>query len=118
MKVVVKDSEGKIYIYHSINELITMLNAQFDLMNFELVEENKINTRTYKVTNTGNFEVALANDGEYGYFEHNELGDESGGGLWFKDGAIYDYDGVAELPSEVVVELENRGVDIRYLKED
>ena len=40
MKVVVKDSEGKIYIYHSINELITMLNAQFDLMNFELVEEN------------------------------------------------------------------------------
>ena len=41
MKVVVKDSEGKIYIYHSINELITMLNAQFDLMNFELVEENE-----------------------------------------------------------------------------
>ena len=40
MKVVVKDSEGKIYIYHSINELITMLNAQFDLMNFELVEED------------------------------------------------------------------------------
>ena len=42
MKVVVEDSEGKIYIYHSINELITMLNAQFDLMNFELVEENKM----------------------------------------------------------------------------
>ena len=25
--------------------------------------------RTYKVTNTGHFEVALATDGEYGYFK-------------------------------------------------
>ena len=75
-----------------------------------------MDTKTYKVTNTGNFEVALATDGTYGYFEHNELGEELGGGLWFKDGAIYDYDGVYELPSEVVVELENRGVDITYLK--
>ena len=77
-----------------------------------------MDTRTYKVTNTGNYEVALATNGTYGYFEHNELGEELGGGLWFKDGAIYDYDGVYELPSEVVVELENRGVDITYLKED
>lgn len=78
----------------------------------------KMDTKTYKVTNTGNFEVALATNGTYGYFEHNELGDMLGGGLWFKDGALDDYDGVAELPSEVVVELENRGVDITYLKED
>jgi hypothetical protein len=77
----------------------------------------KMDTKTYKVTNTGNFEVALATNGRYGYFEHNELGDMLGGGLWFEDGAIYDYDGVAELPSEVVVELENRGVDVTYLKE-
>jgi hypothetical protein len=77
-----------------------------------------MDTKTYKVTNTGNFEVALATNGTYGYFEHNALGEECGGGLWFKDGAIYDYDGVYELPSEVVVELENRGVDITYLKED
>ena len=26
-----------------------------------------MDTKTYKVTNTGNYEVALANDGEYGY---------------------------------------------------
>ncbi len=77
-----------------------------------------MDTRTYKVTNTGNYEVALATNGTYGYFEHNELGEELGGGLWFKDGAIYDYDGVYELPAEVVKELKDRGVDISYLTED
>ena len=39
MQVVVKDSDGKVYIYNSIEELITMLNIQFDLMTFELVKE-------------------------------------------------------------------------------
>jgi len=39
IQVVVKDSEGKVYIYNSIEELITMLNIQFDLMTFELVKE-------------------------------------------------------------------------------
>ena len=76
-----------------------------------------MDTKTYKVTSTDRYEVALATDGATGYFEHNTLGDLLGGGLWFKDGAIYDYDGVYELPSEVVTELEVRGVDISYLKE-
>ena len=39
MKIVVTDSEGKVYIYNSVEELITMLNTQFDLMNFEIVKE-------------------------------------------------------------------------------
>ena len=77
-----------------------------------------MDAKTYKVTNTGNFAVALATDGTYGYFEHNELGDLLGGGMWFRDGAIYDYDGVYELPVEVVTELEVRGVDINYLTGD
>ena len=77
-----------------------------------------MDTKTYKVTNTGNFEVALATNGKYGYFEHNELGDLLGGGMWFRDGAIYDYDGVYELPVEVVTELEVRGVDITYITGD
>jgi len=38
-QVVVKDSGGKVYIYNSIEELITMLNTQFDLMTFELIKE-------------------------------------------------------------------------------
>jgi len=39
MQVIVKDSEGKVYIYNSLEELITMLNRQFDLMTFEIVKE-------------------------------------------------------------------------------
>jgi hypothetical protein len=72
---------------------------------------------TYKTTNTTNYEVSLGNTGTYGYFEHNTLGDESAGGLWFVDGELVDYDGVYRLPKEVAVELKNRGVDTSYLKE-
>jgi len=71
----------------------------------------------YIVTETDNFEIGITDDGKNGYFEHNEFGDELGGGLWFKDGAIYDYDGVFNLPDEVVVELKKRGVDISYVQE-
>ena len=35
-----------------------------------------------------------------GYFEHDDLGE--GGGLWFTDWELVDYDGVYELPEEVV----------------
>ena len=27
-------------------------------------------------------------DSSYGWFEHNEDGDEDGGGLWFEDGSL------------------------------
>ena len=74
--------------------------------------------KTYKITSFEGFEVAISTDGKYGYFEHEELGDILGGGLWFRDGAIYDYDGVFELPVAVVNELENRGVDISYITGD
>jgi hypothetical protein len=72
----------------------------------------------YKITETPNYEVAIATDGKKGYFEHHELGDEHGGGLWFDDGALRDYDGVPYLPREVSIELEKRGVDISYLSEE
>jgi hypothetical protein len=73
---------------------------------------------TYKLTETENYTVGLNNNGLGGYFEHNKLGEELGGGLWFENGAIYDYDGVYKLPTEVANELESRGVDISYLKEE
>ena len=69
----------------------------------------------YKVTNTENYEVRLNNDGLHGSFEHVRLGEESGGGLWFNDGMLTDYDGVFSLPGEVADELEVRGVDVSYL---
>jgi hypothetical protein len=48
------------------------------------------------------YQIQISPKTKYGWFEHNELGDESGGGLWFDRGmCLIDYDGVYELPSEV-----------------
>lgn len=73
---------------------------------------------TYTVTETDNFEVGINNNGESGYFEHNRLGDELAGGLWFEGNKLYDYDGVYKLPAEVQDELINRGVDVSYVYTD
>ena len=68
---------------------------------------------TYKITKTKNFEVGINLLGSYGYFENNKYGEEVGGGLWFEDGALVDYDGIFELPLEVANELKNnRGVKV------
>ena len=46
------------------------------------------------------------------WFEHTELGEDGGcGGLWFEDGHLIDYDGVFELPIEIVRALETLGFD-------
>ncbi len=50
---------------------------------------------------TKDFEIKVDTTTGYGYFEHNELGDECGGGLWFINNALTDYDGVYELPKQV-----------------
>ena len=42
-------------------------------------------------------------------FEHNELGDEYAGGLWFKGKNLVDYDGVYALPKEIQQWLINNG---------
>lgn len=70
------------------------------------------------VVHTENFEVGIHDDKRRGYFEHNELGDECGGGLWFHDGALIDYDGVYELPREVIRTLAANGIDVEYCNED
>ena len=52
---------------------------------------------------TDNFTVEIFDDRpERGYFEHNLLGDECCGGLWFEGKNLIDYDGVFELPKEVI----------------
>lgn len=58
---------------------------------------------------TKNFTVEIDTRANYGYFEHDELGDECGGGLWFADGELTDYDGVFALPSEVASILRQHG---------
>ena len=67
---------------------------------------------------TTNFELRIDTDAGYGYFEHRELGDECGGGLWFMGDPpteLYDFDGVAELPSEVEDALKAAGYSIEVI---
>ena len=64
---------------------------------------------TMKVT-TDNFTVEIFDETPLrGYFEHEEYGDEYGGGLWFKGKNLVDYDGVFELPKEVIQALRDLG---------
>jgi hypothetical protein len=62
-------------------------------------------TKDYNFTTrlgTQNYDIGIDPKALYGYFEHNELGEDSGGGLWFdKHFNLIDYDGVFQLPSEV-----------------
>lgn len=66
---------------------------------------------------TENFEIGLQDpnpegDG-YGWFEHDEYGDEYGGGLWFKYGELVDYDGISGyLPKEILDALEYLGFNV------
>lgn len=62
-----------------------------------------------KIINTKKFEMKIDTNAQYGFFEHNELGDECGGGLWFEGLELVDYDGVYELPKEVREALKAEG---------
>jgi len=65
-----------------------------------------------KVTRVGKFEVMVDSTAQYGYFEHEDYGDECGGGLWFEDGSLVDYDGVACLPGDVARGLRDMGFTV------
>jgi hypothetical protein len=54
---------------------------------------------------TENFTLLL--DGQRGMFEHRETG--CGGGVWFEYNVLMDYDGVFQLPKEVIDTLRDNG---------
>ena len=58
----------------------------------------------------GNWMVDISPTTQYGYFENVKTG--SGGGLWFDGPELVDYDGVFELPKDVVDMLEGAGYDV------
>lgn len=61
-----------------------------------------VSKEVQKTIETLHFTIELFTD-LTGYFEHNERGDDWAGGLWFDPfKELVDYDGVFELPSEVV----------------
>jgi hypothetical protein len=71
-----------------------------------------------KVLHTAKFEVGIhpLSEGmphQHGWFEHTHYGDEFGGGLWFKDRVLVDYDGIGGyLPKEVLDALEAEGFNV------
>ena len=73
----------------------------------------------FKTTCTKNYMIGVNDYNCYGYFEHNSVGDESTGGLWFDSQKVLrDYDGVFRLPKEVIEELVSRGYNMDYALED
>lgn len=64
---------------------------------------------------TGDFQIEITPDTAHGFFEHYELGDGWGGGLWFDGKRLTDYDGVFELPKEVTAALIAAGYDMSYV---
>jgi hypothetical protein len=71
-----------------------------------------------KTLHTERFEIGIHDGRLRGWFEHNELGDECGGGLWFEaDGTLYDYDGVYMIPLEVLAALKAEGFNVESMED-
>ena len=59
---------------------------------------------------TDNFTVEIFDEKPLrGYFEYNELGDNCAGELLFEGNDLIDYDGMIELPKEVVQAIRDLG---------
>ena len=69
-----------------------------------------------KKTQVGKWSVEIDSDKQYGFFEHDDYGE--GGGLWFVDSMLVDYDGVYELPENVIKGIEDLGFNADYAKDD
>ena len=68
---------------------------------------------------TKNYTIYNSETPDYYYFEHNLHGEDKAGGLWFKNNELIDYDGVFEVPVEVIVKMTFEGFDMAYaLDED
>lgn len=64
-----------------------------------------------KIT-VGKFEVHVDTKAQYGSFEHEDYGEDYGGGLWFSDNELVDFDGVSILPKDVGEAIKQLGLKI------
>ena len=69
-----------------------------------------------KKEQVGDWLVEVDTAKQYGYFENQEHGGE--GGLWFKDNELVDYDGVYEIPKQVIMALQSMNLNVDYVLED
>lgn len=89
---------------------------RFDLQEIAItIHRRSIETIIFdKKVHIAPYTVEVSTKEARGYFEHDEHGDELGGGLWFDTtGAkleLTDYDGVFCLPSRVIEALEQMDI--------
>ena len=69
-----------------------------------------------KKQQVGDWLVEVDTQAQYGYFENQEYGGE--GGLWFKNNELVDYDGVYEIPKQVIMALQSMHLNVDYVLED
>lgn len=67
-----------------------------------------------KTVTVGKFQIQIDSKAQYGYFEHEVLGEDRAGGLWFSNDELVDYDGpcVSGLPDNVVKGIESLGFKV------
>jgi hypothetical protein len=70
----------------------------------------------FKSVQVDKWEVSIDAGAQYGFFEHDDYGE--GGGLWFEDNSLRDYDGVYELPKDVIEGIEALGFNADYAKDE
>jgi len=66
---------------------------------------------------TKNYNLWFEPNNDYVYFEHDEIGDNHAGGMWFNNKTLVDYDGVFELPKEIIKYMEKEGYNMNYAKD-
>ena len=66
----------------------------------------------YTKTTIKKFEVGIDKNKQYGYFEHEYYGEELGGGLWFENDELVDFDGCYFLPIEVAKAIKKLGFKV------
>lgn len=67
---------------------------------------------------TKKFNIQIDPEEGFGYFEHEHFGDDLAGRLWFRNKTLIDYDGVFELPKEVVDALYEADYNVDYVSDD
>jgi len=70
-----------------------------------------------KITTTNyHIDILKGITNQRGYFEHVLYGDERAGELIFVDKVLEDYDGVFDLPEEILDALEEEGFNVNYAR--
>jgi len=66
----------------------------------------------YQKIKIGKYEIYIDAEKQYGYYEHDVFGEDMGGGLWFENNTLVDYDGLSTLPVEVIKGIQELGFEL------